>query len=99
MRTNNRKSRFLLITALSSALMTSGIAMAEEAELMVASPELAFSLQAKVQHALELQIEEDASAMLIDHQIEQEFQQMPAVSTDCTEKKRGPEITCRNFHP
>lgn len=98
MRANNRKSRFLLITALSSVLMTSGIAMAEEAEVMVASPELAFSLQSRVQHALELQIEEEASVMLIDHQIEQEFQQLPTVSTDCMEKKRVPEVPGRTFH-
>lgn len=87
MKTTNRKSRYLLITVLSGALMMSGSVLAEESESMVPAPGLAFGLQSQVQNMLNTQIEQATSGALIDHQLTQEIKQLPAVTTDCTEKK------------
>jgi len=83
----NRKSRFLLIATLSGALMTGGIALAGEEELMVPGPEMTFGLQTQVQIALNLQIEQQASDTLAEHQIAQEFKQAPVINTHRTEKR------------
>ena len=79
----NRKSRFLLITTLSGALMTGGIALAGEK----AGPEMTFGLQTQVQIALNLQIEQQASDTLAEHQITQEFKQVSLIDTHRTEKR------------
>lgn len=83
----NRKSHFLLVTTLIGTLMTGGIALAGENEPMVPSPEMNFGLQTRVQIALNLQIEQEASDALAEHRIAQEFKQVPVTKTQLIEKK------------
>ena len=86
MYTKNHKSRFLFIAVLSGALMTGGLALAGEKELMVSSSEMIFSLQAQVQTALDLQIEQKASGTLGRYEAAQPFKQIPVINTKDIEK-------------
>lgn len=69
MSAKNKKSRFMLITTLSGALLTGGIVFAGEKGAMGPSPGMTFSLQTQIQEALNLQIEQGVSDALAKHQV------------------------------
>lgn len=72
----NCKRRYLLRTALTSVLMLGGVTVAEE--YVVASPDMAFGLQAKVQTVLSQQIDYEVQASLAKRIAQQNVDQMLA---------------------
>lgn len=77
----NKRSNLLVIAAMSGILMT-GMASADELEVMVPSPELGFGLQAKVQTVLNQKIEQEIPTTLMEHNATAAFVQDLAISAE-----------------